>query len=220
MDVLHLTERNEDYVVGRAISLLKRGGVIAVPTDTVYGLIADVLRDDAVRKVFRIKARSHAKALPVFVRDVTMAMQYAYVERELERILGEMWPGQTTVVLEKRDRMPDFVTGGEKTVGMRIPDHSFIRKVLDRYPNPLTGTSANLSGSEPASSVVEVGNTFRKHVPRPDLLVDGGTLPPSPSSTVLDMTNPKNPKILRMGAITKAKLDELLRQWGNRPRSG
>ena len=73
MDVLHLTERNHDAVVERAASLLKRGGVVALPTDTVYGLTADALNVAAVKKVFRLKARAHTGALPVFVRDVPMA---------------------------------------------------------------------------------------------------------------------------------------------------
>lgn len=213
MDVLHLTENNEEAVVKHVVSLLKRGGVVAAPTDTVYGLIADALREAAVKKVFRIKARSHAKALPVFVRDVEMAKHYAYVERELMGLLEELWPGQTTVVLRKRERLPDFVTGGAKTVGLRIPDYPFVSAVLARFPNPLIGTSANLSGSEPAQSATEIQSTFAKHVPRPELIIDGGRLPLSPASTVLDLTNPKNPKILRMGAITKEKLDEFLRHW-------
>ena len=210
---MHLTESNEDAVVKHVVSLIKRGGVVAAPTDTVYGLICDSLRESAVKKVFRIKARSHHKAMPVFVRDAEMAKRYAYIEKELMGLLGELWPGQTTVVLRKREAMPDWITGEMKTVAMRIPDHSFVRKILDEFPNPLVGTSANLSGSEAAQSAAEIQNTFAKHIPCPELIVDGGRLPPSPPSTILDLTNPRNPKILRMGAITKEKLDEFLRHW-------
>lgn len=216
MDVLHLTERNESAAVERVSSLLARGGVVAVPTDTVYGLVADVLSTAAVRKVFRIKARSHTKAMPVFVRDVEMARKFAFVERELVKILGGMWPGPTTVVLRKKPAMPDLVTGGSNTVGLRVPDYSFLTMLLTAFPNPLTATSANLSGSESAHSGVAVQNTFRRHIPQPDLLVDAGELPPSPPSTVLDLTRPENPKILRMGAITKEQLDEMLSQWKER----
>ncbi len=211
MDVVHLTERNQNAVLEKVASLLKRGGVVAVPTDTVYGLMADVLRPAAVRKVFRIKARSHAKALPVFVRDIAMARRYAFVEQRLIPLLDELWPGQTTVVLSKREAMSDLVTGGAKTVGLRVPDYPFLAALLAVFPNPLTATSANLSGSEPAHSGVAVENTFRRHIPRPDLVVDAGALPPSRSSTVLDLTHPENPRILRMGAITKTELDKYLR---------
>lgn len=218
MEVVHLTERNQDAVIRRVVSLIERGGVVAVPTDTVYGLAADALRPDSVAKVFRIKRRAHAKALPVFVRNVAMAKEYASVSDSVSRLLGELWPGQTTVVLQKRDRIPDLVTGGERTVGMRMPDHPFMTLLLAACPYPLIATSANLSGSEPASSAVEVQQTFRRHIPRPDLVVDGGSLRPSPSSTVFDLTNPANPKILRMGAITKQELDQYLSSW-HRPKA-
>ncbi|MDP3727063.1 MAG: L-threonylcarbamoyladenylate synthase [bacterium] len=213
MDVIHLTERNQNAVIERVVSLLRRGGVVAVPTDTVYGLAADVLKETAVKKVFRIKKRAHTKAVPVFIRDVAVAKEYAYVEARVNRLLGKFWPGQTTVVLRKRDVMPDLVTGGTPTVGLRVPDHPFLSLLLARYPNPLTATSANLSGSEPASSAVHVQQTFQDHIPRPDLVVDGGPLPSSTPSTVIDLTDPQNPKILRMGAVTKTVLDEFLKQW-------
>lgn len=218
MDVLHLTGRNLDFVVQRTVSLLMRGGVVAAPTDTVYGLLSDALRESAVKKVFRIKARSHAKALPIFVRDIAMAKQYAYVEAKLANVLSELWPGPTTVVLRKRDRLPDVVTGGDPSVGIRIPDHPFMANVCAAFPNPLTGTSANLTGMEPARSATELQNTFKRAIPRPDLIIDGGELPPSPPSTVFDVTNPANPKILRMGATTREELMELLSHW-KRPRT-
>lgn len=213
MEVVHLTERNHESVVERVSSLLRRGGVVAVPTDTVYGLAADITREDAVKKIFRIKKRSHLKALPVFVRSGEAAKAFAYIDPKMAKLLGEMWPGQTTVVLKKREAMPESVTGGMKTVGLRVPDNPFLLALLAVHPNPLTATSANVSGSEPASSAVEVQRTFQKSIPAPDLLVDGGALGSSSSSTVLDMTDPQNPKIFRMGAITKAKLDEFIAQW-------
>lgn len=211
MEILHLTERNQDAVVEHTASLLRRGGVVALPTDTVYGLAADALHEPAVKKVLRIKKRLYLKALPVFVRDVAAAREFAYVDAKVAELLGELWPGQTTAVLRKRAAMPDLVTGGEKTVGLRMPDHQFLSALLAVYPNPLAATLANLSGSEPASSTVEIQIAFRKHIPRPDLVIDGGTLPPPPPSTVLDLTDAKNPKILRMGGITKEKLDEFLK---------
>lgn len=213
METLRLNKTELDVAVSRVSSFLDRGGVVAVPTDTVYGLAADILCAPAVRKIFRMKERTHAKALPVFVRDVTMAGEYAYVDDKVARLLTELWPGQTTVVLRKRDLTPDLATGGSKTVGLRIPDHPFLASLLAIAPHPLVGTSANLSGSEPAASAEEVERTFARHIPRPDLIVDAGSLPPSPSSTVLDLTDPENPRILRMGAATKDQLHEVLRAW-------
>lgn len=213
MEILHLTERNQQFVVERTVSLLSRGGVVVVPTDTVYGLAADVLRPDAVAKIFRIKSRSHAKALPIFVRDIAEAKHYAYIESKLVGLLGQLWPGQVTVVLNKKPNLPDLVTGGTTTVGLRIPDDPFLSAVLARVPNPLIATSANRSGMEPARSSTEVQNTFARATPRPDLIIDAGELPTSEPSTVLDLTNPKNPKILRIGATTPQRLMQLLSHW-------
>lgn len=213
MDVIHLTGKNEEATALRVVSLLRRGAVVAVPTDTVYGLVADIMREAAVKKVFRIKARSHAKALPVFVRDIATAKKYAYIEAELIPFLEKIWPGQTTAVFRKRAAMPDLVTGGQNSVALRVPDHPFLARVLAEFPDPLTATSGNISGSEPATSASEVQATFKNHIPRPDVVIDGGALPPSRPSTILDLTNPKNPKILRMGAITKSELDQLFVEW-------
>ncbi len=213
MDVLHLTANNQDAVIQRVVSLIKRGGVVVLPTDTVYGLVGDCLRDAAVKKIFRIKARSHQKALPVFIRDFEMARHYAYIDAKLKSLVEEMWPGPTTLVFKKKETMPDLVTGAMKTVALRIPEYELVNQIAAGVGQPLVGTSANLSGNEPAQSAAEVQNTFIHHVPRPDAIVDGGRLPPSPPSTILDMTDPKNPKILRMGAITKEKLDEYLKMW-------
>ncbi|OHA09006.1 MAG: threonylcarbamoyl-AMP synthase [Candidatus Sungbacteria bacterium RIFCSPLOWO2_01_FULL_60_25] len=210
MNILHLTENNQSAVVDHVVNLLQRGGVVAVPTDTVYGLVADATRESAVKKIFRIKARSYQKALPVFVRDAAMAKHYAFIDAKVMKLLEELWPGKTTVVLRKKDAMPDGVTGGMKTVGFRISDHPFIRALTAAYPHPLAETSANLSGSEPAQSPSEVQNTFHRHIPEPDLLVDGGRIASAGPSTVLDLTMPSNPKILRMGAITKGELDKIL----------
>ena len=213
MDVFHLTERNHANAIEKTASLLKRGGVVAIPTDTVYGLVADVLRDAAVKKIFRIKARSHLKAIPIFVRDIAQAKQYAYIDPKLTRILHEIWPGPTTVVLRKKGGLSQLVTGSERTVGLRIPDDPFLAALLVAFPNPITGTSANLSGMEPARSAVEVQNTFKNSLARPDLIIDRGELAPSPASTVLDLTNPRTPKIVRMGAASPGKLMELLAHW-------
>ena len=213
MEVIHLSEQNHEATAKRVAWLLKCGGVAAVPTDTVYGLLADTLRFSSVEKVWRMKERSRTKAMPVFVRDFEMARQYAVVDEPAERILENLWPGPTTVVLRKKRAMPDVVTAGAKTIGLRIPDHPFLRRVLELFSNPVLGTSANISGNEPAQSAEEVLSTFRRHVPRPDLVIDSGVLPPSPPSTVLDLTNPSSPQILRLGAITKEKLGQWLSQW-------
>ena len=209
MDVYPLTDQNRVSLVKRVVNLLGKGGVAALPTDTVYGLVADAENESAVKKVFSIKGREAVKALPVFVRDLEVARHYARFDPELVPFLEKIWPGSMTIVLRKKPLMlPDIISGGAKTVGLRIPAHPFLTAVLREFSRPLTATSANFSGEESAGSGEEVRRTFRGRVPRPDLLIDAGVLPLSSSSTVLDMTSPANPRILRMGAVSKEKLDD------------
>lgn len=213
MNTVPLTPEAHEAVVRQATELLRRGGVLIVPTDTVYGLAADATNIGAVKKVFAIKERSRLKALPVFVADIVAASHAAVFPTKAISLLKELWPGQTTVVFRKREAIPDVVTGGGRTMGLRVPDYLFLNRLLERYPHPLTATSANLSGLEPADSAAAVRQMFRQAKYIPDLLVDAGTLPPSPPSTVLDLTDPEHPRILRMGAITKEQLDTILSQW-------
>ncbi len=213
MNTLPLTPETRAAVAAEVIEILRRGGVAIVPTDTVYGLAADATNVGAVKKVFAIKKRAHLKALPVFVADIVAASHAALIPTKVIGLLKELWPGQTTVVFRKRELIPDVVSGGGKTVGLRVPDYPFLNLLLERYPHPLTATSANLSGMESADSADEVRKVFKSALYIPDLVVDAGALPSSPASTVLDLTDPENPRILRMGAITKEKLDEILTQW-------
>ena len=216
MEVLHLTERNEAAVVEAAVQHLKRGAVLAIPTDTVYGLASDVRNEMGVKKVFEIKGRGENQALPVFVRDISMAERYAMFDERARSFLEHVWPGRVSVVLKKRSGIPDIVTAGQATVALRIPDHPFIEKLLQAYPNPITGTSANISGEPAASTATDVQISFRDRPSKPDLLIDGGVLPPSSSSTIIDFTNSANPRILRMGAVTKGELDEFFAMWDNK----
>ncbi len=213
MKTAPLTPENHVAVAAEAAEILRRGGVVIVPTDTVYGLAVDATNVGAVKKVFAIKKRAHLKALPVFVADIVAAAHAAVIPTRAIGLVKELWPGQTTVVFRKRALIPDVVSGGGKTVGLRIPDYPFLNLLLERYPHPLTATSANLSGMEPADSADEVRKMFTAALYIPDLLVDAGRLPASPPSTVLDFTDPERPRILRMGAISKEKLDQLLTQW-------
>lgn len=213
METIRLTDKNIDAVIERVGDVLGRGGVVILPTDTVYGLAADVTNSGAIKKVFAIKRRSALKAFPLFVADIIAASHAAVIPVKVIAFLKNIWPGQTTVVFKKREAIPNAVTGGSKTVGLRVPDYLFLNRLLERYPHPLTATSANLSGLEPADSIGAMKTMFKDATYVPDLWIDVGVLAPSPPSTVIDLTDPEKPKILRMGAVTKEKLDEMLSQW-------
>ena len=199
----------DDYIIERAVSVIKKGGSIVYPTDTVYGLGVDALRIESIRRLFRIKRRPETKPIPVMVRDIIMAHQLAFIDKEKEKILKAVWPGAITVVLEKREIVPSLLTAGKKTIGLRISDHPFTRFLMNKLEIPLTATSANFSGEPSLTSSLEVIKTFEKVYPQPDLILDAGDLPVNQPSTVLDLSG-SHPRILRIGPVSKRELEKIL----------
>ena len=202
---------NEDFLeaLTEVIAVLKSGGVIVYPTDTLYGLGANALDPYAVEKVFRIKQRPKSKPLPIAVRNIKWARELAFIEKKEEKVLEAVWPGQVTVVLPKRNIVPDILTAGQKSVAMRIPNSQFVDKLLGKFGYPITSTSANISNELPSNRASEIAEKFKDSYYKPDLIIDVGDLKVSEPSTVLDLTSDK-PKILRVGPTKPEKLLKLL----------
>ncbi len=192
-----ISEKSKN-VVNTSSEFIKRGQVIASPTDTVYGLLADATLDKVVEKVYRIKGREKNKPLPVFVKDMAMAKKLAHIDKDQEEFLKEVWPGRTTVVLKKKGRngVSKIVTANKKTIALRIPNHKLVKEILSEVNKPLTGTSANISGKGYFIKIKDVLNDFEKEEIRPDLIIDGGDLAKSCPSIIVDLSK-KKPKILR-----------------------
>lgn len=170
-----------------AAEALAAGSVVAVPTDTLYGLAADVGNPEAVESIFVLKQRPRDVQIPVLVADVPQARGLAVIASErVERVLAEFWPGALTVVLDRLD--------GAGTVGLRCPDSELVRELCRRV-GPLACTSANLHGEPPLTTPDEVIGAFGDAVP----VVDGGRLA-GQASTVVDFTGPE-PVLLRAGAV-------------------
>jgi L-threonylcarbamoyladenylate synthase len=196
---------SDNRVLEIAIGVIQRGGAVVYPTDTVYGLGVNALEPHGIGRLFKIKKRPETKPVPVMVRDIEMAKQLAFIDRRAEKILTSVWPGPVTVVLEKKQIVPDILTAGKRTIGLRIPDCQFTRALMENLTEPITVTSANFSGQPPLTSCQKVVKVFEKAYPRPDLILDTGDLPASPPSTVLDLTG-SQPKITRVGPVNKKQL--------------
>lgn len=192
-----------------ALEVLKNGGVIVYPTDTVYGLGANACDFKAAEQVFKIKNRSLNKPLPIIARNLNWVKEIAFVPPKLENILSKIWPGGVTIILPKKDVIPKVITAGRKNVGIRIPDFVFTDKLLGRFGYPLTATSANLSGEEGAGDVGKIIKAFREQLWQPDLILDAGVLPKNQPSTILDLSTIK-PRILRVGPTKPAQLMDIL----------
>jgi len=170
-----------------AVQELNKGKVVVCPTDTVYGLLADATQEEAVERVFEIKGREKGKALPVFVKDIEMAKELAYISTKQEKFLKEHWPGKVTVVLQSKQVLPKGLELDGK-IALRIPDYELLNDILKELKRPLTGTSANISGQPSCLSAQEVITQFKTREPQPDLVLDAGELADSEPSTVVDIT--------------------------------
>ena len=192
--------------ISQAVSVLQDGGVIALPTDTLYGVSANALDAEAAAKVFTVKGREERSPLPIFVSDPDDLFRYGRDIPDVAlRLAKTFWPGKLTIVVSKSDLIPPVVSGGLDTVGLRVPDHPAPRQIVAQLGAPITATSANVSGKPALTAATDV---LRELGPRLDLVFDGGVLAPSAPSTVIDATaNP--PKILREGALSASDISRL-----------
>ncbi|MBI2625626.1 threonylcarbamoyl-AMP synthase, partial [Candidatus Parcubacteria bacterium] len=192
-----------------AAECLRRGGVVVVPADTGYCLVADAANEEAVRRVFKIKGRPFTKPVPVFVASIAMAKTAAFIDQRTERTLTGLWPGQVTVVMPARAALASAVTAGGSTVGVRLPDHPVPVALAQKLGRPMVGTSATVSDEPSRQSVGALADRFRQRLFRPDLVLDVGDLEAPLPLTVLDVSSGAA-KIVRVGPVSKATLARIL----------
>lgn len=176
--------------VEKAAEIIRRDGLVIYPTDTIYGLGADALSDEAILKVYEAKHRPLSMPMSIAVSTSEMIYGLAWVDEAAACIIENFLPGPVTVVLPPRNCLPQILTGGTGMIGIRIPDHPVPISLIDELDCPITATSANMSGARDPVIPAEC------HVHH-DFLIDGGRLPGTPS-TVVDM---KKREILRRGAL-------------------
>jgi L-threonylcarbamoyladenylate synthase len=191
--------------VEKGIVILKKGGVIAFPTDTVYGLGASMAIDSAVERVYRIKERPRQMALPLLLADLSQLEKIAISIPASARLLAEnFWPGPLTLVLLKSDAVPDIVTAGSETVAVRIAAHPIPTALARGVGTAIVGTSANLSGQPSALSAEEARAQLGDRV---ELIIEG-SCPGGKESTIVDLSGEK-PVILRRGALSIEALKQI-----------
>lgn len=190
-----------------AAKLLKQGGLVAFPTETVYGIGALALDEAAVAALYEAKARPKNKAFSIQVSDIQMVQQVAACVPQMARKLMEAFmPGAITVILPKRAAVPDLVTGGLHTVGVRIPDNPVALALLKAVGAPLAVPSANVSGHVSPKTAQAV---YGDMAGRLDLILDGGACKLGIESTIVDCTGAEA-VILRQGAISEADILKVL----------
>ncbi len=202
-----LFSANNPEAIWRAIEALHNGGLVAFPTDTVYGVAARLHDSAAIDRLFEAKGRQMDKAIPVLVGETGQLEEVALELTECaRRLAAHFWPGALTLVVPRHPSLPDNLSP-LPTVGVRMPDLPFTRELL-RQSGPLATTSANLSGRPSPTTAVEVLTQLGGRI---EILIDGGACPGGVPSTVVDCTAP-DPKILRQGAISQEEINNALRK--------
>jgi len=194
---------HEPGALGRAVELLRRGELVAFPTDTVYGVGAHAFLEQAVKRLFRVKKRPLDLPIPLLLsEESTMEMVCTDIPPVAWRLAECFWPGGLSLVLARSQVVPDAVTAGGSTVAVRIPDYPLLRDLCRQLGAPLAATSANLHRQPPPVTADEVESVLGGYIP---LILDGGACPGGVASTVLDLTVWPH-AIVRPGPVSAAQL--------------
>jgi L-threonylcarbamoyladenylate synthase len=180
-----------------AANIVKNGGSVVYPTETVYGLGCDPLNIQAVKKIINIKG-NRKKPLPVLAATMKDAKRIACISSTGKKLAAKFWPGPLTMVFPKKSILPDTVTFGSESVGLRMANNEVTFELIRLAGGLLIGSSANITGDVPPRNINEISNQLKENV---DVILDGGYVTGGKPSTVVDLTTEK-PKILREGPIT------------------
>ncbi len=191
-----------------AADFISRGCVVAIPTDTFYGLAADPFNLAAVDEIYRVKGRPETRALPILVRSLEQATQLAReVPQIFSRLAQEFWPGALTLVVDASNRLPLKVTANTGQVALRWPKSDVARGLIEAFDGPITGTSANISGFPSCASAEQVMKQLGGRLP---LVLDSGETGGTLGSTIVHVHG-GSWKIIREGAIPVAEIEKALK---------
>jgi L-threonylcarbamoyladenylate synthase len=194
--------------VEKGIEIIRKGGLVAFPTDTVFGLGAGAYLESGIQRIFQVKQRPPEMALPLLISSVAQVHEVALdVPAYGWRLIKGFFPGGLTLVVFRTRVVSNIIAGGGDTVAIRMPDHPIPLALIRGSGMPIVGTSANISGRSNPLTIEGVREQIGNKV---DLIIEGGPLPKGTESTVVDVTGPL-PVVLREGAITRAELESVVK---------
>lgn len=197
-------------LIEACLERLRRGELLAGPTDTTYGLFCDPFRPEVLDRVAALKGRHKGRPIPLLVADRLQAARLAETIPPLAaRLMEAFWPGGLTIVVPASTVLPKPVTGGTGTVGLRQPESPYLLRLMEALGGPLTGTSANRTGMTPSASAAEVLSSLGNDV---DAIVDGGVADKREGSTVVEVSA-EGFFVLREGVVALDNLDSVARGW-------
>ena len=198
----------DPMIIARAGRIIKKGGLVAFPTETVYGLGADALNPEAVRRIYEAKGRPSDNPLILHVDCIAQAMRLVHTNRAAEQLMMKFWPGPLTIVLPaKTDIVPSVTRGGLETAAVRMPDNVIAQALIREAGTPIAAPSANISGRP---SPTDAESVMADMDGRIDMVVDGGSVLVGIESTVIDMTDPQRVLLLRPGGLGREAIEETL----------
>ncbi len=205
-------EKPDDNVVSKAAEILNNGGLVAFPTETVYGLAADAFNDSAIIRIFDAKGRPSDNPLIVHIADTTALTAISASFPEIGLTLARtFWPGPLTMVVQRTDRVSDVVTAGLDTVAIRMPNHPVALSLIRKLGRPIVAPSANISGRPSPTTAQHVYDDLNGRI---DFILDAGPTRIGIESTVLDITQTP-PLILRKGGLSREAIEAVVGQIGN-----
>lgn len=209
MKILKTDNKKPDRrVIQKAVEVLKGGGLLVYPTDTAYGLGCNALDEIAINKLYEVKGRNYSKPTHVVVRNWKMINEITYPNEDAKILYKKFLPGPLTLILPKKESVPDLLTSNLPTLGIRIPNNLITQSLSNSLPFPYTTPSANRTGGKTPYSIYEVKREL--DVKKVDLILDAGKLPKKAPSTLVDLAS-SVPEILREGPITKERINKILK---------
>ena len=212
MKIFKISQSSPDpLVVSEIAELLKTGSVIAYPTDTFYGLGADITNQSAVERLYSIKKRMPEKPILVLISDIMMLrplIANGYLSQTAERLTDRFWPGPLTLVFNASDSVPPILTANTGKIGIRLPDNELCKLLIDKLEHPMTATSANISGENNIDNPSDVEKSIGDKI---DALIDGGLTKGGYASTIVDVTG-EEPVFIREGIIQNSVIIELIKE--------
>lgn len=196
--------------IDEASLLLSRGDIVSIPTETVYGLAANALNEDAVLKIYEVKKRPRFNPLILHVASLEQAKQFIkHIPARAELLAKTFWPGSLTILFEKNDLVPDLVTAGSNRVALRVPDHSLTLQLLQKLNFPLAAPSANPSGYVSPTNAQHVYHNLHGKIP---YILDGGECGVGVESTIVGWNEKEEPEVYRLGGIPVEAIEDALQQ--------
>ncbi len=202
---MRIIKESDKDSIKDAITILDSGGVIAFATDTTYGIACDARNDLAVKKLYKLKNRQESKPIAIFVQNLDLAKTIVQFDKKSTAIANNFMPGALTLILNKNNKfskISNLLNNSSLDIGIRIPNHQFSLKLLEKFTGILAVTSANISNKMAATNISQVENYFGKSI---NLMIDGGNCHKK-SSTVLKVNINGEVQILRQGPITKKQI--------------